>query len=113
VLDLSGLDQAYATRASMQMLSPPIRKIQLGKNSGELWIYIKATDDAKYYEIQYAPIQGNEPAEWINKFIPNVKSATILKGLTAGAKYAFQARFMSKSTGKHTDWTDSLIFTPI
>jgi hypothetical protein len=113
VLQLSGLRQAYATRQPMQMLSPRIRKIQRGKNSGEIWIYIKADDDAVYYEIQYAPMQRGQPStDWTLRFIPNVKSATILTGLTPGVNYAFQARIMSRSTHKFTDWTDPITFMP-
>jgi hypothetical protein len=113
VLQISGLNQAYATRQAMQMLSSRIRKIQRGNKSGEVWIYIKADDDAIYYEIQYAPVRPDQsPAEWILRFIPNVKSATILTNLTPGMNYAFQARIMSKSTSKFTDWTDPVIFMP-
>src|SRR5262249_46204471 len=65
ILKLSGLDQAYATYKRTPMLSERIRKIEQGKNSGELLIYIKADDDANFYELQYGVITDGLPAaDW-------------------------------------------------
>ena len=111
IFKLSGLDQAYTSYTQTPMLSPRIRKILCGKNSGELLIYIKADDDALYYEIQYRVVaDGQPPADWTLKTITGVKSATLVQGLTAGKTYAFQARIMSKSVKGYTDWTDPVTF---
>jgi hypothetical protein len=114
IFNLSGLDQAYASYKRAAMLSERIRKITQGKKSGELLIYIKADDDAIFYEIQYRVIvDGQPPLDWTQKLIMNVKSATLLQGLIAGKPYAFQARIRSKSANEYTAWTNSVTFTPI
>jgi hypothetical protein len=114
VFKLSGLDQAYASYKPRPMWSERIRRIQQGKNSGELLIYIKADDDAIFYELQYGEtVDGQPPVDWTQKLITNVKSAILLKGLIAGKPYAFQARIRSKSANVYTDWSNSVTFTPI
>jgi hypothetical protein len=114
IFKLSGLDQAYASYKRMPMLSERIRKITQGKNSGELLIYINADDDAIFYEIRYGVIaDGQPPADWTQKLIYSVKSATLLQGLIAGKSYAFQARIRSKPANEYTDWTNSVTFMPI
>jgi hypothetical protein len=114
IFHLSGLDKAYESYKRTPMLSERIRKIQQGKNSGELLIYIKADADARFHELQYGQmVDGQPPVDWTQQFIPKVKSAFLLQGLIAGKVYAFQARFRSKSKDEFTDWSNAVTFTPI
>jgi hypothetical protein len=114
VFELSGLERGYASYKRSPMWSERIRRIQQGKNSGELLVYIKADDDAIFYELQYGEtVDGQAPVDWTQKLITNVKSAILLQGLIAGRPYAFQARIRSKSANVYTDWSNSVPFTPI
>lgn len=113
IFKLSGLNQAYASYTRMRTLSRWIRKIAPGENSGDLLVYIKADDDAAHYEVRYGLSDGGQPpAEWTKRVTTNVKSAILLRGLTAGKTYEFQARILSKSLNQFTDWTDSVTFMP-
>ena len=66
-----------------------------------------AISGAGSYELRWAPVPaGGVPTAWMTQPIVNVRSATVVTGLTPGTTYAFQARAVLQSG--YTDWTDSV-----
>ena len=63
--------------------------------------------DAGLFEIRYAPVPaGGVPTAWTTQQTMNVRSATVVSGLTPGTMYAFQAR--RYTSAGYTDWSDSV-----
>ena len=102
----SGFKAQSSTRATAATVSESIRSIKLGPQSGQAEVRLVAISGAGSYELRWAPVPaGGVPTAWTTQPIVNVRSATVVTGLTPGTTYAFQARAVLQSG--YTDWTDS------
>lgn len=85
---------------------PIIRKaIRTGK-SGEIGLFIRAMAGAAGYQAQRAECvgEGDIPQVWGDPVpVSNVKSATIISGLTPAIRYAFRVR--AQIGNRYTDWS--------
>lgn len=106
----SGFEPASNTKAAPQPLAAPsIRKVKHGTRSGQLLVYVRSSGRAKAYDLRYAPVTiSAPPAVWTEEFLPHVRSAFAVNGLTPGTTYAFQAR--ARGPLGYTDWSDSVTF---
>jgi hypothetical protein len=109
IFQTSGFEPASSTKVQSPPLSETIRRIEHGANSGQLVVWLKAFPQAYSYEFRYAALDKDGlPQTWTVQVVATVRPASILKELTPGRVYAFQARWLGK-TG-HTDWSDSVTF---
>jgi hypothetical protein len=103
----SGFTAVSTTKTVTPPLSEKIRSVDLGPKSGEVTVRLVRYPGAGSYELRWAPVPaGGVPSAWIMQPITNVRSATIISGLTPGTVYAFQARAVVKSA--YTDFGDSV-----
>jgi hypothetical protein len=103
----SGFKAVSNTKTATLPLSEKIRSVQLGPKSGQVSVRLVGYPGAGSYELRWAPVPaGGVPSAWITQPITNVRSATIISGLTPGTVYAFQARAVVKSA--YTDFGDSV-----
>ena len=103
----SGFKAQSSTKTVAATASETIRYLKPGPLSGQAQIRLVAIPIAGSYEVRWAPVPaGGVPEAWATQPILNVRSATIVSGLTPGANYAFQARAIIASG--YTDWSDSV-----
>jgi hypothetical protein len=103
----SGFTAVSTTKTAAPPLSEKIRSVDLGPKSGEMTVRLVSYPGAGSYELRWAPVPaGGVPTAWITQPITNVRSSTIISGLTPGTVYAFQARAVVKSA--YTDFGDSV-----
>ena len=103
----SGFKAQSSTRATAATASESIRSIKPGPQSGQAEVRLVAISGAGSYELRWAPVPaGGVPTAWTTQPIVNVRSATVVAGLTPGTTYAFQTRAVLQSG--YTDWTDSV-----
>ena len=87
-------------------LPPPVpRKLVRGPNPGELSLYTRAVPGAHGYQGRYAATWPT-PGPWTEFPIPKVKSATTIRGLLPGTRYAIQVRALGDKD--YSDWSDSI-----
>ena len=104
----SGFKAQSSTKTAAATSSDSIRYIKPGPNSGQAQIKLVTVPIAGSYEVRWAPVPaGGVPTAWTTQPILNVRSATVVSGLTPGANYAFQARAIIPSG--YTDWSDSVM----
>ncbi len=105
----SGFEPLLTIRTPRPHLSPNIRRIEHGTNSGQLVFRLKALAKALSYELRYGPaVNGNTPDTWTAQLVTRVKAPITIDGLTPGTIYAFQMRTME--IAGYTDWSDSVTF---
>jgi hypothetical protein len=103
----SGFKAQSSTKTTVSTLSESIRSVKLGPNSGQAQVRLVAVSGAGSHELRWAPVPaGGVPTAWTTQPITNVRSATVVSGLTPGITYAFQARAVIQSG--YTDWSDSV-----
>ena len=103
----SGFKAQSSTKTTVATLSESIRSVKLGPNSGQAQVRLVAVPGAGSHELRWAPVPaGGVPTAWTSQPISNVRSATVISGLTPGTTYAFQARAVIQSA--YTDWSDSV-----
>jgi hypothetical protein len=105
------LSSGFKAKSSTKILAPTasdsIRSVKVGPNSGQIQVKLVAVLGAGSYQLRWAPVPaGGVPSEWTAQPIMNVKSATVVTGLTPGTTYTFQARALTQSG--YTDWSDSV-----
>jgi hypothetical protein len=101
----SGFKAQSSTRTTAATASESIRSVKVGPNSGQAQVKLVAVPGAGSYELRWAPVPaGGVPSQWTIQPITNVRSATVVTGLTPGTTYAFQARAVIQSA--YTDWSD-------
>ena len=104
----SGFQPASTSRTQTRPLSEAIRKIVPGNNSGQLLVTLIATPKAYSYELRWAAAGTEEaPDAWTTQPVATTRPATLVKDLTPGMAYVFQARALTDSG--FTDWSDSVI----
>ena len=104
----SGFKAKSSTKIMPATASESIRSVKVGPNSGQAQVKLVAIPGAGSYELRWAPVPaGGVPSAWMNQPITNVRSATVVSGLTPGTTYAFQARAVVQSA--YTDWSDSVL----
>ena len=103
----SGFKAQSSTKATAATASESIRYVKPGPKSGQVQVKLVVVRIAGSYEVRWAPVPaGGVPTAWTTQPIMNVRSATVVSGLTPGTTYAFQARAVIPSG--YTDWTDSV-----
>ena len=103
----SGFKAQSSTKTKPATASEKIRSIKLGPNSGQAQVRLVSVPGAASCELRWAPVPaGGVPSAWTTQPITNVRSATLVTGLTPGTTYAFQARAVIQSG--YTDWSDSV-----
>src|SRR5439155_25311593 len=99
----SGLKAQSSTKTQAATASDSIRYVQAGPNSGQAQVKLVRDSNAGAYEVRLAPVPAaGIPTAWTIQPIVNVRSATVVSGLTPGTAYAFQARALTPSG--YTDW---------
>ena len=102
-----GFKAQSSTKTAPARASESIRYVQPGPHSGQVQVKLVVVRIAGSYEVRWAPIPaGGVPTAWTTQPILNVRSATVVSGLTPGTAYAFQARAVIPSG--YTDWSDSV-----
>jgi hypothetical protein len=102
----SGFKAQSSTKSVPATASESIRYVKVGPNTGQAQVKLVSDPSASSYELRWAPVTaGGVPTAWTSQPISNVRSATIVSGLTPGTTYAFQARAVIQSA--YTDWSDS------
>ena len=103
----SGFKAQSSTKRMPTTASESIRSVTVGPLSGQVSVKVVRVRGAGSYELRWAPVPaGGVPSQWTNQPITNVRSATVVSGLTPGNNYAFQARAVIQSA--YTDWSDSV-----
>ena len=103
----SGFKAQSSTKTKPATASEKIHSIKLGPNSGQVQVRLVSVPGAASCELRWAPVPaGGVPAAWTTQPISNIRSATVVSGLTPGTTYAFQARAVIQSG--YTDWSDSV-----
>jgi len=103
----TGFKAQSSTKTTAATASESIRYVKLGPNSGQAQVRLVAVPGAASYEVRWAPVPaGGVPTAWTGQPITNVRTITVISGLTPGTSYAFQARAVVQSA--YTDWTDSV-----
>ena len=103
----SGFKAQSSTKTTAATASDSIRYVKPGPHSGQAQIRLVNVPIAGSYEVRWAPVPaGGVPEAWTSQPILNLRSATVVSGLTPGANYAFQARAIIPSG--YTDWSDSV-----
>jgi len=103
----SGFKAQSSTKATAATASESIRYVMPGPSSGQAQVKLVAIKGAASYELRWAPVPaGGLPGAWASQPVTNVRSATVIAGLTPGTTYAFQARAVIQSA--YTDWSDSV-----
>jgi hypothetical protein len=103
----SGFKAKSFTKATPATASESIRYVKPGSSSGQAQAKLVAVPGASSYELRWAPVPaGGVPGAWISQPVTNIRSATVVTGLTPGTTYAFQARAVIQSA--YTDWSDSV-----
>jgi hypothetical protein len=104
----SGLKAASSSKTKPATASEKIRSVQPGEQSGQVRVKLVAVPGAGSHELRWAPVPpGGVPTAWTTQPITNIRSATVVTGLTPGTTYAFQARAVIQSA--YTDWSDSVM----
>jgi|GraSoiStandDraft_10_1057309.scaffolds.fasta_scaffold192614_2 Fibronectin type III domain len=104
----SGFKAQSSTKTTATTASESIRSVKVGPNTGQAQVKLVAVQGAGSYEVRWAPVPaGGVPSAWTTQPITNVRSATLVTGLTPGTTYAFQARAVIQSA--YTDWSDSVM----
>jgi len=106
IFNSSGFVAVSTTRTQQPPLSPTIRSLNHGPNSGQLVARMKSVPGAICYELHYAPLTNSALGTWTIQLVTGVRALVTLSGLTPGALYAFQARAISKAG--YSDWDDSV-----
>ena len=102
----SGFKAQSSTKTTAATASEAIRYVKAGPISGQAQAKLVAIAGAGSYELRWAVVPaGGIPTAWTTQPVTNVRSATVVSGLTPGATYAFQARAVIQSA--YTDWSDS------
>jgi len=105
----SGFEPVTTTRIQPQGLSPNIRSIDHGANSGQIVVRLKAVPQAVSYELRYtADGNGATAPAWMTEVVTGVRTPVTIDSLTPGTRYAFQVRTLGKSG--YSDWSDSVTF---
>ena len=103
----SGFKAQSSTKTMPVTASESIRSVTVGPLSGQVSVKVVRVRGAASYELRWSPVPaGGVPTQWTNQPITNVRSATVVSGLTPGNNYAFQARAVIQSA--YTDWSDSV-----
>ena len=103
----SGFKIARTTRTQAAPLSDSIRKIEFGRNSGELRLKAVAVPGADSYELRWAVrLADGSPGKWTTISFGNTKRYLTITGLTPGTFYLFQARALIGRA--FTDWSNSV-----
>lgn len=108
----SGFKAQSSTKMTAATASESIRYVKPGPSSGQAQVKLVAILGAGSYELRWAPVPaGGIASAWISQPVTNVRSVTVISGLTQGITYAFQARAVIQSA--YTDWSDSVTQTVI
>jgi hypothetical protein len=102
----SGFTAVPSTKTTTPPVSESFRKIEAGRNSGEVVITLMKYAHAKSYEVRTAQVVNGVPGQWATQLIADTRPPTTIAGLTPGATYVFQARAVTKAGC--TDWSDSV-----
>jgi hypothetical protein len=103
----SGFKARSSTKTTAATASESIRYVKPGPNAGQVQVRLVAVRIAGSYEVRWAPVPaGGVPTAWTTLPVMNVRSATVVSGLTPGTTYAFQARAVIPSG--YSDWSDSV-----
>ena len=103
----TGFKAQSSTKTAAATASDSIRYVKPGPNSGQAEVKLVTVRNAGSYEVRWAPVPaGGVPTAWTTQPSTNVRSATVVNGLTPGTTYAFQARAVIQSG--YTDWSDSV-----
>ena len=103
----SGFQPISAIRTPSAPLSESIRKIAPGNNSGQMKVTLVFQQDAFAYQLRWAPVgSGGTLDNWTEQPVGNVKSPSLVTGLTPGTAYAFQVRAVTNAG--YTDWSESV-----
>ena len=102
----AGLADDLVTPPSTPVTKDPIiRKLFDTGKSGEVGAYIRAMPGASGYQLQITECKDNIPEPWGEPIpVSNVKSATVIRGLTPVVKYALRVR--AQIGNRYTDWSD-------
>jgi len=101
---LSGIQAKSSTKTLTPPVSDAIRKVEQGKNSGQLVVTLLRYRGASSHELGWSPVPpGGTPNAWSSQPVTNLRTATTVSGLTPGMVYAFRVRALTK-TG-YTDWS--------
>ena len=102
----AGLADDLVTPPSTPVTKAPfIRKHFRTGKSGEIGLFIKALPGAAGYQLQITPCKDDIPQDWGEPIpVSNVKSATVIRGLTPVVKYALRVR--AQIGNRYTDWSD-------
>ncbi|HEY2379994.1 MAG TPA: fibronectin type III domain-containing protein [Terriglobia bacterium] len=107
ILLSSGFKAQSSTKTAAATACGSIRYFKPGPSSGQAQGRLVAVPGAGSYELRWAPVPaGGVPGAWISQPVMNLRSVTVISGLTPGATYAFQARAVVQSA--YTDWSDSV-----
>lgn len=102
----SGFKPVSKSQTAPGPLSQSIRRIDPGENSGELSVTLVRVSGASHHEVRWAPRRDEAaPNEWSSRPVTKVRRV-LIKGLTPGVAYAFQARALLESG--YTDWSDAV-----
>ena len=102
----SGFVALSGTRMPQAPLSPHIRAIEHGPNTGQLLVKMKAGAGALSYELRYGAQTNGTVANWTTQLVTGVRAPITISSLTPGTLYGFSARAINK-TG-YSDWTDPI-----
>jgi hypothetical protein len=102
----AGLADDLVTPASTPVAKDPVirKHFDTGK-SGEIGLFIRAMAGAAGYQLQITECKDDIPQVWGEPIlVSNVKSATVISGLTPAVKYAVRVR--AQIGNRYTDWSD-------
>jgi hypothetical protein len=102
----TGFTPAASTKNTAPPVSESIRKIEPGRNSGEMLITLMKLLGAVSYVVQFAQVVNGVVGSWTSQPVPHTKPPFLITGLTPGATYVFQARALTNSG--YTDWSESV-----
>jgi hypothetical protein len=103
----SGFQAVSNARTRPHSVSEAIRTIAPGAGSGEFLVGLVKVPGAVSYELRWAPTaSGGTPGEWSSQPVVKLRPPTLVKGLTPGVSYVFQARALTRSG--LTNWSESV-----
>jgi hypothetical protein len=96
----SGFKAQSSTKTAAATASESIRYVKPGPNGGQVQVRLVVVRIAGSYEVRWAPVPaGGVPTAWTTQPILNVRSETVVSGLTPGTTYAFHVRPWPKADG--------------
>lgn len=95
----SGFQAASSRKPKASPASDTIRKVVMGKNSGQLVVTLMRYPGAASYELRWgqASTGGGLPATWNSQPLAKVRPPFTITGLIPGTTYVIQARAVTKA----------------